>query len=207
MIKGKTEEVIETKSNLFQDAQGILSLGYLYLVVMGILNETMKYGQLGIDIVKYSSILDILMSPISRLSTNAAGIGFFLLLVSSVFIFPSYLTKRRGRSWVKNTFKLEDSWSIGKVEKTIFSFFIAYVMFGIFGFFIGTGIGSGIKIKSKIKNDKVAYKDRLEFLSGEQLDVWLIGKNSSFLFYLTKENDSVVVSPISGTIKSITEVQ
>ena len=40
--------------------QDYLSLGYIYLVVAGILFDATFYGILGINIIHYSSILDVL---------------------------------------------------------------------------------------------------------------------------------------------------
>ena len=40
------------KSNLDQ-TQGVLSLGYVLLVILGIINETLFYSQFGINILEY----------------------------------------------------------------------------------------------------------------------------------------------------------
>ena len=58
------------KVKSFQEIQGFLSIGYVYLIVMGILNETLYYNQIGIDILNYSNILDVLISPISKLTSS-----------------------------------------------------------------------------------------------------------------------------------------
>ena len=50
--------------------QHLLPLGYLYLVIVGILKETAFFYQIGINILKYSSIMDVLMSPIATLTTH-----------------------------------------------------------------------------------------------------------------------------------------
>lgn len=44
--------------------QNLIPLGYLFLVVMGILKESVYFYQLKINILKYSTIMDILISPI-----------------------------------------------------------------------------------------------------------------------------------------------
>jgi hypothetical protein len=42
-----------------ENTQKLLPFGYLYLVVMGILKESIYYYQIGINILKYSTIMDI----------------------------------------------------------------------------------------------------------------------------------------------------
>ena len=45
--------------------KNLLPLGYLYLIILGILKESILYNQLDINILKYSSIMDIMISPIA----------------------------------------------------------------------------------------------------------------------------------------------
>ncbi len=61
------QEQSEIKESTQRSIQDYLSLGYLYLVVVGILFDAIFYGILGINIIHYSSILDVLLSPIAFL--------------------------------------------------------------------------------------------------------------------------------------------
>ena len=67
--------------------QAILPLGYLYLVVLGILKETVFFYQIGINILNYSSIMDILISPIATCLSNP----LIFIAVISFFVFCYYL--------------------------------------------------------------------------------------------------------------------
>lgn len=76
---------------------------------------------------------------------------------------------------------------------------------GLLGFFFGTGWGTGLKKSQRIKNNDIEYNDKLFFINGNSSSVDILGKNSSYIFYLTPENKTVKVSPISGIIQTIEE--
>ncbi len=193
------------KNNSFQISQGLLSLGYIYLILMGILNESLYYNRLDIEILKYSNILDVLLSPISKLTTTK-GLLFSSFLVFATYILPNYYLKKKGNNWLKKAFKVDPNLPEAETKNRIIKSLLINFAIGIFGFFIGTGIGGGHKIATEIKENKVVYNDTVQFLTGETTQVEIVGKNSSYLFYLTEDRPKVQVSPISGTIKSIEEV-
>ena len=69
----------DSKYNL----QDYLSLGYVYLLVLGVFNQAIYYKFLNINILEYSSILDVLISPISIITGDlkiAAALIFAVLL-------------------------------------------------------------------------------------------------------------------------------
>jgi len=45
--------------------QDYLSIGYVFMLILGIFHETIYYKFLGVNILEYSSVLDVLISPIS----------------------------------------------------------------------------------------------------------------------------------------------
>lgn len=193
------------KLKSFQEIQGVLSIGYIYLIIMGILNETLFYNQLGIEILSYSSILDVLISPISKLTSSAIGFSFFIFLILLLLILPKFLSRKNETNWFKKSFKLDPNLSKEEIETSFIKTFLFLFSLGLLGFYIGTGLGGGYKISSKIENNEISYDDTLVFLGGEMESVQILGKNSSYLFYLSKENKAVKVTPISGIIKSIEE--
>ena len=82
--------------------QNLLPIGYIYLVLMGILKESLLYYQLGINILKYSTIMDILISPIADLTANPILLGpavilFFLL----PFFITRFLSTKSNKKWVQ----------------------------------------------------------------------------------------------------------
>lgn len=189
-----------TKS--FQEIQGYFSFGYLYLIILGILNETLFYNQIGVNILNYSSILDVLISPISRLTSNIRTLGVFVVILFLAFNLPGILSKKKDRSWFKKFIKLKENVATqdeAKYALTKKYFFL--VAIGLFGFFIGSGSEKGSRLSKKIETGKIEYNDKITFISGDKLDVEIIGTNSTYLFYLYKESQKVQIAPIDGSIK------
>ena len=192
------------KEKYFQEIQGFLSVGYIYLIVMGILNETLYYNQIGIDILNYSSILDVLISPISRLTSNVSRLIIFIIIVFLAFNLPNILAKNKDKNWFKRLFKKIDSdLTKEQVKSSLLKSFMFIVSIGLFGFYVGSGIGKGERLLEKIEKEEVEYNDRIKFINGDVSSVEIVGTNSMYLFYLEKDNKSVQITPISGIIKSI----
>jgi hypothetical protein len=61
------------KLSSFQEVQRILTLAYFYLILMGILNESLYYNQLDITILNHSDVLDILISTIAKMTSSSPG--------------------------------------------------------------------------------------------------------------------------------------
>ena len=189
-----------------QNIQAYLSLGYIYLIVMGIINETLFYRQIGVEILSYSSILDVLISPIKKITSSFFIFGIFLLLAILLFTLPRNLSKYKEKKWLKKFFNHDENLSVGEFEKLLFNFLLTFIFLFIFGSFVGTGMGGGHKVKEKIANNNLAYSDQLNFINGDVDKVEILGKNSSYVFYVTADNKTVMVTPIGGIVKSIEEV-
>jgi hypothetical protein len=187
----------------FQEIQGFLSVGYIYLIVMGILNETLYYSQIGIDILDYSSILDVLISPISRLTSSISRLIIFIIIVFFAFKLPNILAKYRDKNWFKKLIKFEIELTKDEIKSSLLKTFLFIIAIGLFGFYVGSGIGKGFRMSEKIENGEIEFNDQIKFISGDESEVEIVGTNSMYLFYLEKDNKSVQITPISGIIKSI----
>lgn len=191
------------KSVSIQNAQSYLSIGYVYLVAMGVLKEALYYNQFGINILNYSSVLDVLVSPIASLTSSPIMLGAFIVILVIIFIFTNYLTKNRDKSWFKKSFKIEGDNNEENVKNQINKLFFTFFSIGIFSFFVGTGIGEGIKVADKIESDEIQYDDTLTFISGDNEEVNILGTNSAYIFYLSKGNKAIKITPFNGIVKSI----
>ena len=69
-------------------------------------------------------------------------------------------------------------------------------------FFLGLGVGGGHSLSNKIKKNKLEYKQKLTFNSGETQNIYLIDTNSAYYFYLTKGNSAIKIAPI-GAVKNV----
>jgi uncharacterized membrane protein len=65
--------------------QEYLSIGYLYLVILGVVSESIFYKMLGINILYFASLSDILTAPLTLLMSHwlipVTILGMVLLLV------------------------------------------------------------------------------------------------------------------------------
>jgi hypothetical protein len=191
-----------------QDYQTILTFGYVYIIILGILKEAFFYSQIGIDYFKYCSITDILISPISDITASITMILVFLFLIILAFGLPIWLSKKKDKSWFKKNIKIGEGKenSSQEIQNTLTRTNITGLAFALLGFYIGIGIGSGIKVSQKIKNEKIKYEDQLSYINGQIDTVYLIEKNSSFLFYIPKDKKEIEIAPINnGMLKSIIE--
>jgi len=115
------------------------------------------------------------------------------------------MVKNKEKSWIQKAFGSQPSLSDTEAETYYFKRFTFMFSMGLLGFFVGTGLGNGLKKAKKIKNNDIEYNDKLYFISGDTSTVEILGKNSAYIFYLSPESKTVKVAPIAGIIKSIEE--
>jgi len=189
--------------NKVKSFQEILSIGYIYLIAIGVLSETFYYKQIGVDILKYSGILDVLISPLVRLTSSFISIILISILVILFFKLPDFFIKRRHKKWVKKSIKIDESIPDDEAKASLLTSFMFILALSLFGFFIGTGIGSGARLSQKIEKGELSYIDQIEFTDGKKVDVKIVGINSVYLFYLEKDTKTVKITPIGSVVKSI----
>ncbi len=188
-----------------EKAQNLLPLGYLFLVVLGILKESVFFHQIGINILKYSSIMDILISPIATLTSSPIILTFVFLLFVFHFCLPSILYRYKHKKWIIKRFeldKMKGEQSEGVLKRLFLNAAISILSIMLLSFFLGFGIGGGQIIAKRIKGNKLKYNYKLNYNSGESEDIYLIESNSAYYFYVAKGNPAVKIAPV-GAIKSI----
>lgn len=169
----------------------ILPLGYLYLLILGILAESVYYGLLGINFLSYASILDVLLGPIAILTDNLILLGL-LIVVGLIFYFlmKRSFEKLKKTNPEKVTLGLTGSW-----------LFVMSIM--ILSAFVGYGLGGGMKNRESIANNDIQHNVTVHFLDGEKREVRKLGNTGTFLFYIEKGQKTIRVAPISNNIKEI----
>ncbi len=192
------------KNNLEQ-TQSLLYLGYVLLVVLGIIHETLFYSQFGINILECSDILDVLLSPISRLTSNKMLLVLSFVVTLPVLWLPKRTSRLKHRKWFANFFKLTaESVDAEKRVLNVLTFFAVIFFVGIF---VGSGIGRGTRLQNKIASGAIEYNDTIHFIDDDAINVAIIGKNSSYVFYIKEGNTHIEISPISGAVKSLRIVE
>ena len=125
-----------------------------------------------------------------------------MLLTYWVIIQPNFHQKNREKKWYKKVFNVEKR-DRQYVKMQIIPKRLLLLGLGIASFFIGTGIGSGLKTANKLKNNTIKLRDKIEFTDGKELEVNIIGQNSNYIFYVEKRSKIVTIVPISGNVKKI----
>lgn len=180
--------------------QDFLSLGYLFLLALGLVKDAIYFSFIGINILEYASVTDVLLSPLVFLIKNPI-IFLLLLLIAFVIIYqPTFIPKTMNKN--KKDQLPVTSTATPKTKSTLAGR-VVVLMFTAASFFLGIGIGGGIKIQQKIKNNKIDLNDGITFANKETQRVYFIGQNSTFIFYVEEGANTVTVSPIQGNIKKI----
>lgn len=189
--------------------QRLLPFGYIYLVFMGIIKESIFYYQLDINILKFSSIMDILISPIAEITAHPFLLIFFILLIFLLYSFKQYSLNHPEKKFIKKYYKIKETDNLTNEEftKKINQNLIGFFFVMLICFFLGFGVGGGNFLSKRIKNGDLKfekYGQTLTFNSGEKKEIYLVNTNSLYYFYVVKGQKTVEISPIS-TIQSITK--
>lgn len=185
--------------------QTLLPLGYLYLIVLGLLKEGIEYYQLGINILKYSSITDILISPISDVTSNPVLIVMILSFFVFFYLGQLIVIKNSHKNWAKKILgqkRFSQDASKTEIRKAIFPFFMLFFAGELLMMFVGLGFGSGAKLALRIKQNNFTCDYRINFNSGKSADILLINMTSSYFFYVTKDDRNIKIAPV-GTINNL----
>ncbi len=172
-----------------------LPLGYLYVLLLGIMAESIYYGLIGINYLSYASILDVLLGPVAILTDRP--LLFVLLLVAGAAFYALMLYK--GKQAKKNPPK-------GKtVDGTTALLIVMGIM--ILAAFIGYGLGRGFKEKERLDDNEIEHNAIIHFLNGEQKEVRTLGNTSTFIFYVRKDQETISIAPISNNIQEIEQMK
>lgn len=189
--------------------QEYLSLGYIYLVLLGIISDVIYFKFLGVDILNYSTILDVLITPINIIVHDLRVLGTFSLFIAfsyvlMAYIMPRYHSKYGDKQWYR---KMHGSKKVqqgsGKQER---KGGISLIIVLIFSMFLGFGLGRGFKINKKIEKGDIVNNSRIVFTNGNAKRVKIVGQNSMYVFYVTKNDKEVTVCPITQNIREIKKI-
>lgn len=206
-----TEKEIIDKKQSKLEIQDYLSLGYVFLLILGVLHQTIYYKYLGVNILEYSSVLDVLLSPISVLtSDNKLLIGIVTCLVLAT-VYAKFLPKYF--IWLSKKKKYQFGKRKERNEKSIKAFkedsgrlIVVMMMLFVIGGFVGFGFGRGSRTQEKIKKGDIELTHQIIFDDKETIDVRMLGKNSLYVFYIRKNDKQVSIAPIDGNIKLIKKI-
>lgn len=177
--------------------QDLLSLGYIYLLLMGIISDAIYYGFMGVNFIAYSSVLDVLLSPIVNMTDS--WVLPVVILVSTIvgYFYFKLISKLSARSAKKKGTK-DPFENISSRSAAITS-----AAFVIFFAYLGYAIGSGFKRSQLLEKKNLKPDHELVFANGDTTRARIIGTNTGFVFYAI-ENDSVLsIAPFQNNVVSI----
>ena len=206
----EVEEPITKKESSY-GIQDYLSIGYIFLLILGVLHEAIYYKFLDVNIFDYTSVLDVLISPISVITGDFKLLIGLVICVLVALLYAKLIPKYY--DWLSKKEKYQSGKKKEKIDKLKNKFksgskHLLLLMVGLYiiGGFVGFGIGRGGKIKSRITNGDIRITHQLTFDDGETKNIQMLGKNSLYVFYVTKENSNVTIVPIDGNIKTIRKI-
>ncbi len=182
----------------------ILQFGYLSLVIIGLVGECVFYNQLGIRILRYSSVMDILISPIATLIDSPLRLIILLILILFIMGFVWFLHHKREKKWSQKIAGLKtiESMTEDQLDTHYNNLFSVYLLMIMVSYFLGLAIAFGDIVSTRIKKGEAKYTTKINFNSGESEMVYLLHTNSAYNIYFSKGNKNVKIAPI-GTIKNI----
>lgn len=182
--------------------QNYFSLGYLYLLVLGLISYSIFYGLIGVDIVSYSNVLDILLSPIILFTSKIS----IMLVVIGVILIGYYYPKFRLKYLNKNLAKDGDSKNyekkLGKLNK-----FSASIPVLVLSLYLGIAVGGGLKYKERIEQGTLNFDHQITFSDGKRHEVSMIGTNSEYIIYVISGTKQLTISPIDGYVRRIEKIK
>lgn len=187
--------------------QDYFYIGYLYLIILGIVSDAIFYGIFGISYLNYTTILDALISPVSLL-TNNWFISLFLTIMfwlmymyftKWMFKFYAYLRVKKWYQKIYNIEKWDKKYEKLKNKKNV----LPGMMFIFFLLFVSMRTGMGIGAKQKLTKEKIIPNYTLIFKDNMRLDVKKVGQNSAYFFYYIPGEKVITATPIFDNIKQI----
>ena len=182
----------------------IFQFGYIFLVILGVISECTFYKQIGIQILRFSSLMDILISPIATLIADPIRLFVLLIFIGLLMIGVSLLFKYRKNKFsqafasIKNIESLSDE----EIEIRYNNLFVRFLCLIMISFFLGMAIGFGNIVSNRIINNQTQYNTKIIFSNGESELIYLLHTNSSYNIYFSKGNKNAKIAPV-GAIKNI----
>ena len=169
-----------------------LSLGYVYLLLLGLMTDSIEYAYVGINILNYSTFLDILITPLKHLTSNLILPTTLVGTIVLFYLWNEYVFPKLQKP------KENETATTSKQARLIFM--LASMIVGLF---FGLSIGMGSGLKSKIEAGKMKPDHLITFGNDKKMKVKIIGQNSVYVFYVPENEKEIIISPISDNIFQI----
>jgi len=187
--------------------QDYFYIGYLYLIILGIVSDAIFYGIFGVSYLNYTTILDALISPVSLLINNWKISLFLSLMFWLMYLYFTkwmflFYKKLRTKKWYAKVYNIE-KWDKRYEELEKKKNIIPGMMFVFFLLFVSMRTGMGIGMKYKYTNKEIVPDHTLIFKDNSKIDIRKIGQNSAYFFYFIPGEKVLTATPIADNLKQI----
>lgn len=185
--------------------QDVVSIGYLYLLAVGLVSDSIYYGFLGITILSYSDVLDVLLSPVTYLEREPR---FFLVIVAMTIGVTAQIAwqRRRHARRASEPAYIERLGGEDKVVQTSRNQRRMQVILPaivIFAGYAGYAAGAARPLAQRLAAGTLTPDHRLAFADGDTVQARVLGSNSNFIFYVRDGSRRVTISPFKENVAAI----
>lgn len=185
--------------------QDFLSFGYLYLLLLGIVSDSIYYGIVGVNILSYSDVLDVLLSPIVRLTDNLVFPTIIIIIPGVLYYYMLLIEKLQKRKEKKKADAKPESAFLGGISRM--NAWLLFSALVVFSAFIGYGLGGGYALKERMQEERIKVDHRITFQDDDVLEVKLVGNNTDYVFYIPEKGKAVMIAPVKENIRSIEQIK
>jgi hypothetical protein len=181
--------------------QDYITLGYLYLVILGIVNIVIYYSSFDINIFDYIAITDILLAPINMLFLSYQFTAIIIIVIGIISYSSKFIIL--GINKLIEQISNKYNWSVRRIAfppVLVFIILFSYI-------FLELSINMANGVSEKVKSKKFKPNTTITFTDNTQKDVKVIATTSVYIFYVEKGEDVVTITPISGNVKSTKDIR
>lgn len=210
------------KSLEHRNFQNYVSITYFFLLSIGILFDTIYFSFFEVNILHYSSVMDILLTPLDFLLELVSfivqlSLFKFCMLVLLVLI-PSVLTilgigYANKKYWANrhkikvNAENLKKITEGDKIRGKLFATTMIGLFIGIIFPALFTQLTSPADtLLPQMKKGELASDHKIVFIDNSEKNVHLIRERSQYIFYVVEKDTQITIAPILGTIKEIRRI-
>ncbi|HMS02917.1 MAG TPA: hypothetical protein PKE51_08075 [Gemmatimonadaceae bacterium] len=189
------------------DLQELITLGYLYLLAVGIVSDWVYYRHFDLPILSYSDALDVLLSPLTWLEREPRFFATLLAVVGGSMLVASVLRQVSARrlKMLRAATDTDDE-TIDKATAAVKTLTVAqFLLPAIFAFsgYVGYATGVGRSRADDMRRGELRVDHQLSFSDGRVLRARIVGNNSGFVFYVPDSARQVVISPLRETVVAL----
>ena len=185
--------------------QDYLSMGYVYLLILGITSDSVLYGILGVNIINFSTVLDILLSPVIYL-TKGIAFAVVILVIPALLVFQINNKQQKLQKELDAT-QTSQREALSKQIQTLKTSKLLLPAMIILSAYVGYALGYGFATKNRLDKGEVKTNYEITFTDGETVEVRLVGHNSQYIFYAMEGKKELTISPIQGNVKRMDKLR